>query len=147
MSQRFLRWLSDFFARNVSGYAGSLALGMMLGMAQPLGKFFGLPLDVRHVTLATGTLSLALARDGLAGLRQPGARWALAGIAVIFTLNLSVSFLLALTVAMRAREVPSRDRFALFGGIFRRFLRSPREFLLPPPKSAPDALPASRHAH
>jgi site-specific recombinase len=148
LGRRFLRWLSEFFARNVSGYGGSLALGMMLGMTTPLGKFFGLPLDVRHVTLSTGTLALALARDGLHGLQRPAALWAMAGIGVIFALNLSVSFLLALTVAMRAREIPRRDRLALFAGIFRRFLRSPREFLLPPSKSSPEAAAhAAHHAH
>jgi site-specific recombinase len=145
LGRRFLRWLSEFFARNASGYGGSIALGMMLGMTPVLGKFFGLPLDVRHVTLSTGTLALALVRDGWAGLHRPEALWAMAGIAVIFTLNLSTSFMLALTVALRAREVPRRDRMALFANIFRRFFRSPREFLLPPRKGTPEAAAHAVH--
>ena len=127
-----MRRLSESYARNVSGWGGSVALGLMLGMAPSLGAFFGLPLDVRHVTLSTGSLALALAAGDWAGLREPPALAAMAGIAVIFVLNLSVSFLLALTVALRAREVPRRARWALLGAILRRFLRHPGEFLLPP---------------
>jgi site-specific recombinase len=147
IGRRFLRWLSELFARNVSGYSSSLALGMMLGMTPPLGKFFGLPLDVRHVTLSTGTLALALAREGLAGLHRPEVLWAIAGIGVIFTLNLSTSFLLALTVALRAREVPTRTRLALGRAILRRFLKSPRDFLLFPSKDSPEAAMVRHHAH
>jgi site-specific recombinase len=44
----------------VSGWSSSLALGLMLGDDPVLGKFFGLPLDVRHVTLSSGRLALAL---------------------------------------------------------------------------------------
>jgi site-specific recombinase len=129
---RFMRWLSEFFARNISGYGSSVALGLMLGMTPVLGKFFGLPLDVRHVTLSSGTLALALARDGMRVIDHPGALAAIAGIGVIFVLNLSVSFFLALTVALRAKEVPRRDRWALASAIARRFVQRPLEFVIPP---------------
>ncbi len=133
LGPRLMRGLGDFFARNVSGYGGSIALGVMLGMAHPLALFFGLPIDVRHVTLSTGTLALALAAGDWAGVRDPAALAAMAGIAIIFVLNLSVSFLLALMVAFRAREVPRRDRLSLLSAIARGFLRHPGQFLLPPP--------------
>jgi site-specific recombinase len=129
LGRRLMRWLSRFFARNISGYAGSVALGFMLGMTPPLGAFLGLPLDVRHVTLSTGSLALALASFDF--VSAPTAA-AIAGIACIFAVNLSVSFALALTVALRARRVPRRDRWALFSAILRRFLRRPGQFLLPP---------------
>jgi site-specific recombinase len=128
--RRLMGWLSEAFARNVSGYAGSVALGLMLGMTPALGAFFGLPLDVRHVTLSTGTLALALATGDF--VLPPGAPAAMLGIAIIFVLNLGVSFGLALAVALRARQVPRRARWALFLAIARRFFRRPQEFLLPP---------------
>jgi site-specific recombinase len=124
-----MRWLSRFFARNISGYAGSVALGFMLGMTPPLGAFLGLPLDVRHVTLSTGSLALALASFDF--VSAPTAA-AIAGIACIFVVNLAVSFVLALTVALRARRVPRRDRWALLTAIAGRFLRHPGQFLFPP---------------
>ena len=130
--RRFLRWFSEAFARNVSGSAGSIALGMMLGMTPVLGKFFGLPLDVRHVTLSSGTLALALAEQSAPRLTSPDALAAIAGIGIIFVLNLGVSFFLAMTVALRAKEVPRRDRWALLSAIARRFAGHPGEFLYPP---------------
>jgi site-specific recombinase len=129
VSRRVMRWLSGFFARNISGYAGSVALGFMLAMTPAFGGFLGLPLDVRHVTLSTGNLALALASFDF--VSAPTAA-AISGIVVIFIVNLSVSFFLALTVALRARQVPRRDRWALFSAILRRFLRRPHEFLFPP---------------
>jgi site-specific recombinase len=128
--RRFMERLSSFFARNVSGFGGGLALGMMLGMTPVLGAFFGLPLDVRHVTLSSGTLAVALA--SLDFVTPRAALPAVAGIAIIFVLNLTVSFLCALTVALRAKEVPRRDRWALLAAILRHFLRRPHDFILPP---------------
>jgi site-specific recombinase len=52
--------ISDVFSRNLSGWGGSIALGFMLGMTPPLARFFGLSLDVRHVTLSTGTVALSV---------------------------------------------------------------------------------------
>jgi site-specific recombinase len=127
-----MRWVSDFFARQISGFGVSVALGMMLGMTPSLGAFFGLPLDVRHVTLSTGQLALALAQEGWPGLRRPDALAAMAGIGVIFVLNLATSFSLALAVAVRAREIRRRDRWGLFLAIARRFARHPLEFVWPP---------------
>ena len=132
VGRRTLRFASEFFARQISGLGVSVALGMMLGMAPSLGAFFGIPLDVRHVTLSTGQLALALAQGGVAGLARPQALLAIAGIGVTFVLNLGTSFSLALAVAVRAREVPRRDRVRLMAAIARRFLRHPFEFIWPP---------------
>lgn len=131
---RAMAAVSRFFARNISGYGGSVALGFMLGMTPILGKFFGLPLDVRHVTLSAGSLVLAALAKGQAILSAPALWWACAGIAVIFVFNLSTSFLLALGVALRARDVPPADRWALMRALLGRALRHPGEFLLPPRK-------------
>ena len=43
----------------------------MLGIVPVVAAFFGLPLDVRHVTLSTGQLAAAV---GAAGLRRCCAR-------------------------------------------------------------------------
>jgi site-specific recombinase len=101
-------------------------------MTPVLGKFFGLPLDVRHVTLSSGSLALALGEQSAPSLRSPDALAAIGGIGVIFVLNLGVSFFLAMTVALRAKEVPRRDRWALLSAIARRFVQRPGEFLFPP---------------
>jgi site-specific recombinase len=48
-----------FLAKHVGGVATALVLGVGLAFAPEVGRFFGLPLEVRHVTLVTGSLSLA----------------------------------------------------------------------------------------
>jgi hypothetical protein len=49
--------LSRWFAHNVSGLGGNISIGLLLGMLPVFGKFLGLPIDVRHVTLSTGQLA------------------------------------------------------------------------------------------
>jgi site-specific recombinase len=132
VGSRLTRWAGERFARNVSGVGGSVALGFMLGMFPVVAKFVGLPLDVRHVTLSTGTLALAVCALGQPALHGHGLLAAAGGIGIIFALNLGVSFTLALAVALRARAVPARDSLRLAGALLRRFLRRPGEFLLPP---------------
>ena len=97
-----LQRISKSFARNVSGWGGSIALGYMLGMTPTVGKFFGLPLDVRHVTLSTGTVALGAVSLNRSDMPQGALFWAAIGIAVTFVLNLSVSFYLALKLALKA---------------------------------------------
>lgn len=137
LGRGFMAAVARFVARNASGYGGSIALGFMLGMTPVFGKFFGLPIDVRHVTLSTGTLALAGVTLGKPVLMDPRLWWAAAGIGVIFVCNLGVSFLLALTVAMRARSVSSHDRALIFKAVVRRFFRNPGAFFLPPKAGEP----------
>ncbi len=133
--RRTMEWMSGAFARNVSGLGGSIALGFMLGMTPVFGQFLGVPLDVRHVTLSTGTLALSAFAVGV-GNMSTAYLWALGGIATMFVLNLGVSFNLALAIALRARAVNSHDRMELASALLRRFLRHPGEFLLPPRSDA-----------
>ena len=80
----------------------------MLGLTPALGNFFGLPLDVRHVTLSAGQLALATAALWPQGLGLWLA-YAVAGIACMFVLNLGVSFFLAFLNAARAYGLPAAD--------------------------------------
>jgi len=124
--------IARFLAHNVSGFGGNASLGFLLGMTPVMGVFFGLPLDVRHVTLSTGSLTLAGIAVGPEGLTTAAYIWASVGIILIGLLNFGVSFVLALTVAFRARDVSRRERLALWGAVGRRFIRSPFEFFFPP---------------
>jgi site-specific recombinase len=107
----------------------------MMGMVPPLGRFFGIPLDVRHVTLTTGTSALAAASLGREWYARGWFLHALAGIAIIFVLNLTVSFTIALLVALRAYDIPAREHLQLLKQVFRRLIKTPREFLFPPKES------------
>ena len=99
---------------------------------RPPVQFLGLPLEVRHVTLSTGSLTLAASSLGAGALAHAPFLAAASGIAVIGILNFGVSFALALMVALRAREVDRSWRIRLVGALLVRLRRSPLEFVLPP---------------
>jgi len=134
--------ISDVFTRNISGWGGSVALGFMLGMTPPLARFFGLPIDVRHVTLSTGTVALSSASLGRAVFDHGDLYWAGLGIAFTFVLNLAVSFYFALMLALRAQDVTRKDHLEIMRTLLRRFAQSPKDFFLPPAASAGAVAPA-----
>jgi site-specific recombinase len=131
IGQGRMKKVSRILRRNLGGWSTSIVLGYLLGFAPVIGKFFGLPIDVRHVTLSTGTLALAVAHFGA---RSMGRNWfyaAVAGIGVIFVLNLFVSFSIAAYVGLRAYDVSGREQWEILGSLVRDGLKSPGRFLWP----------------
>ncbi|MBL8114019.1 MAG: gliding motility protein, partial [Acidobacteria bacterium] len=126
--------LSRWFAHNVSGLGGNVSIGLLLGMLPVFGKFLGLPIDVRHVTLSTGQMALAAGHLGRAELTSPEMLVAAFGILLIALCNFGVSFALALGVAMRARGVLLGETAGLVEALAIELVRNPRAFLLPPRK-------------
>jgi site-specific recombinase len=131
IGQGRMKKISRTLQRNLGGWSTSIVLGYLLGFTPEIGHFFGLPLDVRHVTLSTGTLALAVAHFGA---RSMGRHWfyaAVAGIAVIFVLNLFVSFSIAAYVGLRAYEVSGREQWQILRFLVVNALKSPLRFLWP----------------
>ena len=128
----------DKFHHNVAPVAGNVILGFLLGMTPFIGAFFGLPTEIRHVTLSTGLLSLGMSSLGAAALYAPFL-WAALGIGVIALLNFSVSFSLALWLASRACGVERSALLHLGRQLFVEALRHPGRFLLPPRQDEPAA--------
>lgn len=135
---RMRRW-ARFVERQAAGFGGSVALGFLLGMVPVFSKFFGLPLDVRHVTLSSGSLTLALSAIGVDSVGWGATIAAAFGIAIIGLLNFGVSFALALVVALRARDVPRGERRTLPLAVLRRLMHKPLEFFYPPKEATPSA--------
>lgn len=147
-AQRFASWIE----RHMAGIAGNLSLALLFGFVPALAQFFGLPFDVRHVTLSAGTLAGAASSLGWQALTLPQFWSAAAGVLLTATLNIGVAFACALTLAMRAREVPGRVRRCVFRSLFKRLVTAPHAFLLPPRHSAsvtvlPVRPTASREEH
>jgi site-specific recombinase len=133
--ERMARW-ARFLEHHAAGFGGSIALGTLLAMVPAIGnKFFGLPLDVRHITLSTGSLTFSVSSVGLDGIGTGPFVAACFGIAIIGMLNFGVSFALALVVALRARDVPRGERRTLPAAVVRRFFKHPFEFFYPPRNS------------
>ena len=128
---RAARWAA-YWRANISGLAANISLGMMLGIVPVVALFFGLPLEVRHVTLSTGQLAAALGAEGFGLLREGAFWWCVAGIAATGVLNLGVSFYLALKVALRSRGIHLADRSRIYRSIRARLRTKPLSFIVPP---------------
>jgi site-specific recombinase len=126
------RQIGIFLKQNTSAIAGSISLGFLLGMTPIFAQFFSLPLDVRHVTLSSASLAAA-AVSFPAEVFSSWSFWlALLGIASMGILNISVSFGMALFVAIRARAVEAPERGLIYRAVWKRFKQSPRSFFWPP---------------
>ena len=131
---RARRW-ALWWRANISGLAANVSLGLLLGIVPALASFFGLPVEVRHVTLAMGQLAAALGALGPALLHESAFWWCLAAIPVTGFFNLTVSFTLAFRVAVSSRGLKLRDRGRLYQALRARLRRSPASFLAPPRSS------------
>lgn len=131
LSERATRKFAQVVRHNIGGWSTSIVLGYLLGFTPVIGAFFGIPLDVRHVTLSTGTLALAAARFGTASLGDRWFLYAVQGIAVVFVLNLTVSFMIALYVALRAYDIGLREQLRMLRSVVMEGLRSPMRFIVP----------------
>jgi site-specific recombinase len=121
----------DFLTREIAGLTANVSLGFMLGSVPVILGFYGLPVEVRHVTLSSGQLAAAVVTLGW-GVAATAPFWlAVAGIALIGALNVGVSFALALNVAIGARGIHGIGRRAVYGAILRRMVREPASFLFP----------------
>ncbi len=127
---------AEMIENNVAALGGNVSLGILLGMEPVIAAFFGLPLEIRHVTLSTGQLALASWSYGAGIFAQPAFWWAIAGIGMIGFMNLTVSFGLALAVAIRSTGRGAVSRRRLRRAVFGRVRAAPLDFLLPPRSSA-----------
>ena len=53
---------------------GSIALGFFLGFSGVLGKIYGIPFDIRHITIAAGNTAIAVYGLGLDHIPSWGIR-------------------------------------------------------------------------
>jgi site-specific recombinase len=140
IGQRNMQRAADWLERNVAAWSNSIVLGYLLGLTPVIARFFGVPLDVRHVTLNTGMLALAAAQFGLSAFQQHWLYYAIAGVAVTFVLNLGVSFSIASIVALRAYDVPRTEQIEIFKFIFKQFFHAPMDFIFPRKTDSLDAI-------
>ena len=114
---------------------GSACLGFFLGVAGPLGKFLGIPFDIRHITISAGNSAI-----GFYGLDNHVSTsyfiTIFLGVLTIGFFNFLVSFALAFFVAVRSRGIQMKEYPELISEVMKYFRKYPFEFLLPPKKRA-----------
>jgi site-specific recombinase len=130
---------ANFMRKNMSGFAASLSLGLMLGLIPAFASFLGFGLELRHVTLSTGQIAAACASYGWAVLQEPALYTALllavASIFVIGPLNVGVSYYCALRLALRAHNVSVGERQRIRSAVWQRLNYFPLSFLWPAKES------------
>ena len=124
--------LADWAQHHAAGSAGFIALGFLLGGMPIVFELFGIPLEVRHVTLAAASLGYAL--DGqliYEHLTSAAAFAAFSGIAFVGLLNIVTSFTLSFLLAVRARNIAGAESNRFLRAVGRELLAKPLAFLFP----------------
>lgn len=123
--------ISSYLSSNMGGLAGNFSLGVFLGSIGTIGAFIGWNIDIRHVTFSTGNFAVALV----------GLDFAVSYVEVLITIlgligigifNFSVSFGLALFVAIRSRNVNFNESRELLKLVSLHFVKHPLDFVRPP---------------
>ncbi len=124
--------LGDYIENNLGTLTGSFTLGFMLAFVAFIGFIFGLPLDIQHVSFATGNVGLAFATFLSQG-QIPGYALLMAGLGIVFigVVNIVVSFSLALIVAIRARGIKLTRTGSLIAYLVKQFFVRPLAFFVP----------------
>ncbi|MCW0202446.1 MAG: site-specific recombinase [Rhodanobacter thiooxydans] len=124
---RFARYIE----LNLGALAGNFLFGCMLGSTPVIGTLLGLPLDIRHVAFASANFAYGLEALSFDVDWHAIAIGAL-GVVLIGLTNLTVSFSLAMRVALRSRGIQPEHTRGLSAKLARRFLTRPRDFFWPP---------------
>jgi site-specific recombinase len=124
--------LANWVKHHAPGSVGYIVLGFLLGTVPILFELFGIPLEVRHVTLAAASLGYALDGSWLYGqLHWQETLLALSGIGLVGLLNIVTSFVLSFLLAVRARNIGEAESRRFLREVGREFLAHPFSFLLP----------------
>jgi site-specific recombinase len=104
-----------FIEHNLGGILGNLFLGFCLGMAGNMGKFIGIPFDIRHITISAGNFAIALgsnhhyAKDLIITV--------FFGVIAIGLINIASSFLISFIVACRSRNLSWKQSLKILFGL------------------------------
>jgi site-specific recombinase len=126
-SERCERWAA-FLRRNIASFASNISLGFFLGLTPSVLQFFGLNIEVRHITLQSGAFAAGVMYFGLQSFKMSSFYLAVLGLMSISALNVGVSFTLAFIVAVRSREIQASQRKAIYSALWQRFKSNPWRF-------------------
>ena len=130
-----LNHFANYVENNLGALAGNFYFGCLLGGMSAIGVLFGLPFDIRHIAFSSAFVGYSSAALDFMLSWQTAAYLALS-LALIGFVNLTVSFSLALYVAMKSRKIRFKQWRKLLGQLASRLNQHPGEFIFPPKKSA-----------
>lgn len=127
---KFAKSLSKYYAKNWPGIVSNFWFGVFLGATAPIGLFFGLDLDIRHITFAAGNFAIGLYGKDFSV--DSYTFWiSFFTVFLIGFFNFLVSFSLSMFLAFRSRKLNFGQVSEIYKEIFSYFLRHPLKFFLP----------------
>ena len=135
---RLIRWLghkkldktAKYLESNIGGLAGNFFLGIFLGSTSAVGFTIGVPLDIRHITFASGNFGIAVA-----SLQNNVSTelWlnSIIGIAAIGIMNVLVSFGLSIVFALNSRSAGFSEVKSLLANLSWQFFHRGSAFFFP----------------
>jgi site-specific recombinase len=123
---------SELTERSFGAVMGAITLAFFLGMSTFVGSITGLYFDIRHVTFAGGNVMMGWFSSPTADLFY--VLMCFITVIGIGMVNILVSFLLALYLALKARGVRLNDYPEIGRILFRHFVLNTKEFFYPPKK-------------
>ena len=123
--------VANYVENNLGALAGNFYFGCLLGGMSAIGVLFGLPFDIRHIAFSSAFVGFAAVGLNFALSWQMIAYSAFC-LALIGFVNLTLSFGLALYVAMKSRKVRFQQWRLLLSNLVFRLHQQPGEFIWPP---------------
>jgi len=124
--------LAHWLKHHAAGSFGYIVLGCLLGAVPILVSLFGIPLEVRHVTLGAASLGYALDAARLDGeLHASEVLQSITGILLVGVFNIFTSFVLSFLLAIRARDIGEAKALRFIREVAGKVLSHPFAFLLP----------------
>lgn len=134
LSPKRLERLSAYVEKHLGAIIGNIALGFFLGFSGVLGKVFGIPFDIRHITIAAGNSAIAVFGLGIENIPPYFLLAVFGGVLGIGFMNFLISFSLAFIMAVKSRGIHLSQYPKLLRVLGKYFIHHPREFFLPPKK-------------
>lgn len=124
LRKRFAAYMHDHYG----SLMGNFIFGMLLGMTGFFGHLFNLPLDIRHVAFSSANLGYAAVSGNVGPIAF---LYGMFGVLAIGTVNLLVSFTLALYVALRSRGTEIGSITKLLASIWTQIKANPLQLVYP----------------
>lgn len=122
--------IAAWFEQNWPGVASNLWFGVFMGSVASVGTFFGLNLDIRHITFAAGNFAMGIFGSDYV-VSGWMIFWVILGIGIIGFMNFIVSFVLSLGLAFRSRDIPFLEIRYLFSAVWDYFKKHKISFFFP----------------
>lgn len=106
--------IAAFIEKNLGAIIGNSLLGLTLGMTGSLGKFIGIPFDIRHISISSGNFAIALGSDNAYKLDLIISVFI--GIILIGFINIISSFLISFIVACSSRSLSWKQSLKILMG-------------------------------